>query len=255
MTPCSKRLQQPINADICTNTPVKGYDEVAWIFNYDDIASISYNASNPNIVNGLTLKETTVVGSTLTTGNLVVGKTYKIIALATAGYYGAALVVGSVFVAQEATAINASNTVAEVTGDNSAIGWAIEMAGAENPFTGTKTEGEKKPSGFVFNNTVMFPVLRDSAESAKIVNILSRGKFFMLMKKIGTGVAGESKYRLVGLQAGLKIEAAANDAYGDNANGGWEITLKEPSVIKFALFLLSDSGLSQTEEMVQSLIS
>lgn len=187
---CEKRLSAGINEDICTENPVKGAEEVAYIFNYEDL-TVTYDANNETI---------------------------------------------------------ASNIVAAV----GTKGYPITMTG-ETPFTGTKTEMQKKQFGNVFDNTFAFSVLADSPANAAKVGQIARGKFAIAIEKIGIGSTGASRYKFYGLQSGLRAETAVQDSYADNSNGGWEITLKETSVQKPAVFLF-DGNAGTTATKFASLI-
>lgn len=52
---CEKKLNACIAAD-CTNPLFAGVDSEALIANYSDIASYTYDTTNPSIINGITMK-------------------------------------------------------------------------------------------------------------------------------------------------------------------------------------------------------
>lgn len=59
---CEKIIQACIAAD-CANPLYAGVDSLAYIANYSDIASVTYDQTNPSIVTGITMKTDTVGSS------------------------------------------------------------------------------------------------------------------------------------------------------------------------------------------------
>lgn len=53
---CEKLINACIAAD-CDNAPFTGMDNKAWIFNKSEIASITYDSENPNLITDIAMKE------------------------------------------------------------------------------------------------------------------------------------------------------------------------------------------------------
>lgn len=60
---CEKIIEACISAD-CANPIYSGVDSIGLIANYSDIASVSYDQTNPSIVSGITMKTDTVGSDT-----------------------------------------------------------------------------------------------------------------------------------------------------------------------------------------------
>jgi hypothetical protein len=117
------------------------------------------------------------------------------------------------------------------------------------PFSGSTSEMNAGTLRNTFTHNVSFVLLEDSPASAGFVDVLTNGKFVVILKNTQKSTANLSgntpyhsqKYPVFGLFNGLKASAVSRDPYGDQ-NGGWTVTLTETDSPSAGIFLWPDGG-------------
>ena len=117
------------------------------------------------------------------------------------------------------------------------------------PFSGSTSEMNAGTLRNTFTHNVSFVLLEDSPASAGFVDVLTNGKFVVVLKnaqKSAANLSGNTpyhsqKYPVFGLFNGLKASAVSRDPYGDQ-NGGWTVTLTETDSPSAGIFLWPDAG-------------
>ena len=117
------------------------------------------------------------------------------------------------------------------------------------PFSGSTSEMNAGTLRNTFTHNVSFILMEDSPASAGFVDVLTNGKFVVVLKNAqkstanlsGTTPYHSQKYPVFGLFNGLKASAVSRDPYGDQ-NGGWTVTLTETDSPSAGIFLWPDAG-------------
>lgn len=111
----------------------------------------------------------------------------------------------------------------------------------------------------VFNNEVHVRAFATGPSTAKQILQLANGEVVLILEQKQKNLkgfsiaAGESAYRVYGLQNGLRMTECTNTPNSDDLGNGWDITLTEENVIEPAIFLF-DTDYATTAELVESLL-
>lgn len=120
--------------------------------------------------------------------------------------------------------------------DVSYTGFVVSQLG-KTPFTGTTTSMTEGNIGNTFTETVSFVVPDNSPAAAMILDNLANGKFVFVLNNEYTGSDGRGSYQVFGAKKGLVCTAMERDAYSEDTNGGWSVTLTAERTPNSALFL------------------
>lgn len=181
---CEKLLAGCIGAD-CDNPVFAGMESKAWIFNKAEIASFTYDQTNPNIITDITMKEITPASG------------------------------------QDPAVM--------------AVGYTITQLG-KTPFTGTNTALVEGNAANKFTETFNFVVPDNSPAASMLLDNIANGKFVVVAQNQYTGSDSKGTYQVYGAKKGLVATAMERDAYGEDADGGWAVTLTSENTPNSALF-------------------
>lgn len=184
---CEKLITACVGAD-CTNPIFKGIEGKAWIFNKSEIASFTYDGTNPNLITAITM----------------------------------------------ATYDDNGNDVAYV-------GYTIDQLG-KTPFTGTNTSMTEGNVANKFTETLAFIVPDNSPTAAMLLDNIANGKFVVVVENEYDGADNKGKFQIYGAKKGLVCSAMERDAYSDDTDGGWAVTLVAEGTPNSALFVEHKTG-------------
>lgn len=179
---CSKVITSCIGAD-CNNPVFAGIEGIGYVFNKSEIASFTYDQTNPNVITEITM----------------------------------------------ATYDDNGNDVAYT-------GFQVSQLG-KTPFTGTNTSMTEGNVQNLFTETVTFVVPDNSPAAAMLLDNIANGKFVFVLQNEYTGSDGRGSYQVYGGKKGLVCTAMERDAYSEDTNGGWSVTLTAERTPNSALFL------------------
>ena len=77
----------------------------------------------------------------------------------------------------------------------------------------------------------------DPVVAHKIIDALANGEFVLILKNKNRGTGGNAKYQVFGYAQGCRASAGTRDAYSEDVEGGWLVTLQEANHPKSAMFL------------------
>lgn len=106
---------------------------------------------------------------------------------------------------------------------------------SKKPYEEFKTSGEDKKFGMLFKNDITLWIKGLNPTTAKNVNKLTGGEFFVILEQ--KGAIAEERFVVIGIQAGLLASAAEWNA----AEGAWSVVLTEEMCDGAALFLYKTS--------------
>lgn len=135
---------------------------------------------------------------------------------------------------------------------------AYKINQLKKAFTDTEVSFEAGDYRNTFTNTLAFKVFDQGPKVAAIVNGLSNGEFVVILEQKDksedtfTYAAGESKYRIFGLENGLTASEITNNAYDDGIGNGWSIKMEETAGTSCAYYLF-DTDEATTDLLVESL--
>lgn len=198
---CEKLINACIGAD-CSNPVFAGLESKAWIFNSREIASFTYDQTNPNLITAINMK------------------TY------------------------------------EEGGDDVAYtGYTITQLG-KTPFTGTNTALVEGNVSNKFTETFNFVVPDNSPTSAMLLDNISNGKFVIVAQNQYDGSDKKGAFQVFGAKKGLVATAMERDAYSEDTDGGWSVTLTQENSPNSALFIHHETtpGTDDTESYLDSLV-
>lgn len=192
---CEKLLAGCIGAD-CDNPVFAGMESKAWIFNKSEIASFTYDQTNPNLITDITMKE--------------------------------------------------------ISQGVNAVGYTITQLG-KTPFTGTNTALVEGNAANKFTETFNFIVPDNSPAASMLLDNIANGKFVVVAKNEYTGSDSKGAFQVYGAKKGLVATAMERDAYGEDADGGWTVTLTSENTPNSALFLYKTDA-ATTESTLDALV-
>lgn len=139
--------------------------------------------------------------------------------------------------------------------DVSYTGYTITQLG-KTPFTGTNTTMAEGNVANTFTETVQFIVPDNSPTAAMLLDNIANGKFVVVGKNSYDGSDHKGQYQIYGAKKGLVCTAMERQAYSDDTNGGWAVTLTAEKTPNTALFLEHKTGTDvDTESYLESLVS
>lgn len=77
----------------------------------------------------------------------------------------------------------------------------------------------------------------DPVVAHKVIDALANGEFVLILKNKNRGTGGNAKYQVFGYAQGCRASAGTRDAYSEDVEGGWLVTLQEANHPKSAMFL------------------
>lgn len=198
---CEKLLAGCIGAD-CNNPIFAGMEAKAWIFNAREIASFTYDQTNPNLITGITMK------------------TYE-----------------------------------DGDDDVAYTGYTISQLG-KTPFTGTNTSLVEGNVSNKFTETFNFVVPDNSPAAAMLLDNIANGKFVVVAQNQYDGSDNKGAFQVYGAKKGLVATAMERDAYSEDNDGGWAVTLTQENTPNSALFIHHETtpGTDDTESYLDSLV-
>lgn len=203
MNLCEKLIAGCIGAD-CDNPVFSGMESKAYIFNKSEIASLTYDQTNPNVITAITMK-----------------------------------------------------VIEEGSGgdpDVMAVGYTISQLGKQ-PFNGTNTSLTEGNTSNKFTENFAFVVPDNSPAAAMLLDNIANGKFVVVVKNEYTGSDGRGQFQVFGAKKGLVATAMERDAYSEDNDGGWAVTLTAENTPNSALFIEHKTGTDvDTEAYLDSLV-
>lgn len=197
---CQKVITSCVGAD-CNNPIFKGMEGKAWIFNKSEIASMTYDQTNTNLITAITMA------------------TYD----------------------DDGT-------------DVAYVGYTIDQLG-KTPFTGTTTSMTEGNVANKFTETLAFIVPDNSPTAAMLLDNVANGKFVVVVENEYDGTDNKGKFQVYGAKKGLVCSAMERDAYSDDTDGGWSVTLTAEGTPNSALFIEHKTGTDvDTKSYLDSLV-
>lgn len=149
------------------------------------------------------------------------------------------------------TAIN----MAEVSEGVDYVGYKIEQL-SKTPFTGTTTTMNEGTVQNTFTEAVSFVVPDNSPAASMILDSIANGSFVVVLVNEYEGSDSKGKYQIFGSKKSLKCTACERDAYGDDTQGGWAVTLTAEGTPKSAVFVHHETtpGTDDTKTYLESLV-
>ncbi len=120
-------------------------------------------------------------------------------------------------------------------------GFQVSQLG-KTPFTGTNTAMTEGTIGNVFTETVSFVVPDNSPAAAMLLDSIANGKFVFVLNNEYTGSDGRGAWQVFGAKKGLVCTEMTREAYSEDTNGGWAVTLTAERTPNSALFLEHKTG-------------
>lgn len=134
-------------------------------------------------------------------------------------------------------------------------GYTIEQLG-KTPFTGTNTTLAEGNVANTFTETFNFVVPDNSPTTAMLLDNVANGKFVVVAKNSYEGTDKKGQFQIYGAKKGLVCTAMERQAYSDDNNGGWAVTLTAEKTPTSALFLEHKTDNTvDTETYLDSLVS
>lgn len=134
-------------------------------------------------------------------------------------------------------------------------GYTITQLG-KTPFTGTNTTMAEGNVSNTFTETFNFVVPDNSPTAAMLLDNIANGKFVVVAKNSYEGSDRKGQFQIYGAKKGLVCTAMERQAYSDDNNGGWAVTLTAEKTPTSALFLEHKTGTDvDTETYLDSLVS
>lgn len=203
MNLCEKLLAGCIGAD-CDNPVFSGMESKAYIFNKSEIASLTYDQTNPNVITAITMKEITP----------------------------------------------ASGSDPAVM----AVGYTISQLGKQ-PFNGTNTSLTEGNTSNKFTENFAFVVPDNSPAAAMLLDNIANGKFVVVVKNEYTGSDGRGQFQVFGAKKGLVATSMERDAYSEDNDGGWAVTLTAENTPNSSMFIEHKTSADvDTEAYLDSLV-
>lgn len=115
-------------------------------------------------------------------------------------------------------------------------GYQIKQNGKQ-PFTGTTTSMTEGNVMNKFTENVSFVVPDNSPAAAMLLDNIANGRFVVILVNEYEGQDGKGKYQVFGSAKGLVCSAMERDAYSEDTDGGWSVTLTAEGSPKSAVFL------------------
>lgn len=135
------------------------------------------------------------------------------------------------------------------------VGYKIEQLG-KTPFTGTTTSMVEGNIMNVFTETVQFVLPDNCPDASEILDNIANGKFVVVLHNEYDGSDNRGAFQIYGAKKGLSCTAIERDAYSEDNNGGWLITLTAERCPLSAMFVEHKTGTDvDTKSYLDSLVS
>jgi len=115
-------------------------------------------------------------------------------------------------------------------------GYKIEQMG-KTPFTGTTTSMAEGNVMNTFTEAVSFVFPDNCPAASYLLDNIANGTFVVVLVNEYEGSDTRGKYQIYGSKKGLKCTSIERDAYSDDTNGGWAITLTAEGAPMSAVFV------------------
>ena len=115
-------------------------------------------------------------------------------------------------------------------------GYTIRQLG-KTPFTGTKTEFVEGNTANKFTETFNFVVPDNSPAAAMLLDNIANGKFIVVAQNQYDGSDHKGAFQVYGAKKGLVATAMERDAYSEDNDGGWAVTLTSENTPNSARFI------------------
>ena len=135
----------------------------------------------------------------------------------------------------------------EVSAGVDYTGYKIEQLG-KTPFTGTTTSMVEGNVMNVFTETVQFVLPDNCPDASEILDNIANGKFVVVLHNDFKGSDNRGAFQIYGAKKGLSCTAIERDAYSEDNNGGWLITLTAERCPNSALFVEHTTTTQDAEE-------
>ena len=133
-------------------------------------------------------------------------------------------------------------------------GYTISQLG-KTPFTGTNTALVEGNVSNKFTETLNFVLPDNSPSAAMILDNLANGKFVVIAQNQYDGSDNKGAFQVYGAKKGLVCTAMERDAYSEDNDGGWAVTLTAENTPNSALFIEHKTGTDvDTESYLDSLV-
>lgn len=142
-------------------------------------------------------------------------------------------------------------TMKEVSAGVDAVGYTITQLGKQ-PFSGTTTSMVEGNTANKFNEVFSFVVPDNSPAAAMLLDNIANGKFVVVVKNEYTGSDNKGVFQIYGAKKGLVATAMERDAYGEDTDGGWAVTLTAENTPNSAMFVYK-TDLQTTETFLDSI--
>lgn len=143
-------------------------------------------------------------------------------------------------------------TMKEISSGVNAVGYTITQLG-KTPFTGTNTALVEGNASNRFTETFNFIVPDNSPAASMLLDNIANGKFVVVAKNEYTGSDSKGAFQVYGAKKGLVATAMERDAYGEDADGGWAVTLTSENTPNSALFFYKTDA-ATTESTLDALV-
>ena len=143
-------------------------------------------------------------------------------------------------------------TMKEISSGVNAVGYTITQLG-KTPFTGTNTALVEGNAANKFTETFNFIVPDNSPAASMLLDNIANGKFVVVAKNEYTGSDRKGAFQVYGAKKGLTATAMERDAYGEDADGGWTVTLTSENAPNSALFFYKTDA-ATTESTLDALV-
>lgn len=138
------------------------------------------------------------------------------------------------------------------------VGYTISQLG-KTPFTGTNTALVEGNISNKFTETFNFVVPDNSPAAAMLLDNIANGKFVVVAQNQYNGSDNKGAFQVYGAKKGLVATAMERDAYSEDNDGGWAVTLTAENTPNSALFIehqdtSGDTPVVDTESYLDSLV-
>lgn len=122
------------------------------------------------------------------------------------------------------------------------------------PFTGVASNLTVGTYVNTWTHDIPIAVLANDPGVAKdIIDPLANGSYVLILKNKNKGVNGNGEYQVFGYNQGCRASAGVREAYSEDTEGGWLMTLQETNAPKSAIFFFKTDS-ATTEAMYNSLL-
>lgn len=149
------------------------------------------------------------------------------------------------------TAIN----MAEDSDSVSYVGYKIEQL-SKTPFQGTTTTMTEGNIMNTFTEAISFVVPDHSPAASMLLDNMANGSFVVVLVNEYEGSDSKGKFQIYGSKKALKCTACEREAYSEETNGGWSLTLTAENTPKSAVFVHHETtpGTDDTKSYLDSLV-